>query len=197
MKRAILLSAALLVGCGKKLVVQDRYYSLVLEAAGDRSLAVNGQPRARVDIVEVTMPDFLRSRSLVLQVSTNEVIHARHHHWGEPLDDAVRKVLAWDLAEAVPTHAITLGHGRNADCSLRLEFDRFHASEGAKVMVSGRYTLRQGDREVHREFDVTQVQRGDGYTAAVTAMRGALRTLSGQMQEVVAACVPPPEPAAP
>lgn len=188
MKTPFIAVAALLVGCRKPPAVQNHYYSLVLEASEDQSTSQRAAPKGRVDLVEVTLPDFLMSRSLVLQVSTNEIRHSKEHHWGEPLDVSVGKVLAWDLATALPTLDIAPGHGRGADCSLFVEFDRFHANSTARVLVSGRYTLVQGEQMRQQNFDVTQVQRGDGYSNAVKAMRGAVRALSEELSPLLTAC---------
>lgn len=191
MRSLVVASAVLLVGCRKPPTVENHYYSLVLEAAETRTPPPPKASVARVDLVEVTVPDFLKSRSLVLQVSTNEVRHARSHHWGEPLDVSVGKVLAWDLGAALDGVDVAPGHGRGADCVLHLELDRFHATADARVLVSGRYTLVHGDRTHRRDFDVTQVQHGDGYTQTVKAMRRAVRALSEELQPVVAACAGP------
>jgi len=191
MKHFLPIAAVLVTGCAKPPLATNHYYSLVLEAAAGRPTPKGVPSGARIDLVAVTLPDFLRSRSLVLQVNTNEVTHARHHHWGDPLDIAIRKVLAWDLSSELPDLDIAPGTGRDADCTLTLEFDRFHASNDARVLVSGRYTLTRGDHVSRREFDVSQVQQTDGYTSAVTAMRTALEALSDTMQPVVASCISP------
>jgi len=188
MKTQFLAVAALLVGCRKPPAIENHYYSLVLEASEDRPIAERDAPKARIDLVEVTLPDFLRSRSLVLQVNTNEIRHASTHHWGEPLDVSVGKVLAWDLAAALPSLDIAPSHGRGADCTLFLELDRFHATGDSRVLVSGRYTFVQGDQIHRQEFDVTQVQHGDGYTNAVKTMRRAVRALSEELSPVLATC---------
>jgi uncharacterized lipoprotein YmbA len=191
MRNPFAVAAVLLMGCAKKPIIENHYYSLVLEAAAGRTSPDHEPAGVRVDLTEVTLPDFLRSRSLVLQVQSNEVIHAKHHHWGEPLDIAIQKVLAWDLSSALPALDIAAGSGRGADCTLTMEFDRFHASDDSRVLVSGRYTLTQGNRVSRREFDVSQVQHGDGYTSAVTGMRSALEALSETMRPIVAGCAPP------
>ncbi|MBO86905.1 MAG: hypothetical protein CL927_16270 [Deltaproteobacteria bacterium] len=192
MKSLYLAFVGLLVGCGKKLEVENHYYSLVLEAAEGQPPAEPVAPKARVDLVAVDLPDFLRSRSLVLQVNTNEVLHARYHHWGEPLDIAVQKVLARDLSNALPKLEVAPGPGREADCTIALELDRFHASNSAQVLVSGRFVYTQHDQVTRREFDVSQVQEGDGYTSAVSGMRRALGALSRELASVVGACTPKP-----
>lgn len=191
MRKTLLCAAALLAACGnKRVVVEDRYYSLVLEAAEGRSPLERGDAVARVAITAVTLPDFLLSRSLVLQTSSNEITVARHHHWAEPLDESVRKVLAWDLSEQLPLIDITHGAAKGADCSLAVEFDRLHPSIDSSVLASGRYTLTRGDRVEHREFDVSRSIWADGYTSAVAETRQALAALSQEMQPLVQACYP-------
>jgi uncharacterized lipoprotein YmbA len=190
MRIPLLVTAGLLGGCAKKPIVENHYYSLVLEASEGRIPPERVETSARVDIITVTLPDFLKSRSLVLQVNTNEVTHAEQHHWGEPLDFGIRKILAWDLSAAIPTLDIAPGPGRDADCSLTVEFDRFHASNDARVLVSGRYTWTRGEALQRQEFDVSQVQYGDGYTSAVAGMRQAIEALSQVLQPVVAGCSP-------
>lgn len=192
MRVQILAATALVAGCKKPPAIENHYYSLVLEASEDRAPTPPAAGAGRVDVVAVHLPDFLLSRSLVLQVNTNEIRHAKHHHWGEPLDIAVRKVIAWDLAEDLPELTIAPGHGRGADCHLSFEFDRFHATDTARIVVSGRYELVQGDRVERREFDVTQVQRGDGYTSAIRGMRRALSELSDELSPQLAGCRPAP-----
>ncbi len=186
----VVVFGALTTACRKPPPVENHYYSIVLEATELPPAAGSQPPTARVDLLDVHLPDFLKSRSLVLQVNSNEVRHARHHHWGEPLHDGIRKVLARDLSVALPSLDIAPGPGHNADCTLQLDFDRFHATDDSRVVVSGRYTWNNGENTVRRDFDVTQVQHGDGYTNAVKAMRHAVRALSNELQPVVAGCTP-------
>jgi len=188
MKRQMLVGALFLMGCRKPPPVEQHYYSLVLEASQSRPAPEPGTPTARVDLVEVNLPDFLMSRSLVMQVNSNEVKPARHHHWGEPLEVSLRKVLAADLSDALPQLDIAPGQGRGADCTLHLHFDRFHATHQARVAVSGRYVFRTEEQVLRREFDVSQVQQGNGYSHAVQAMRRGVAALAAELRPVVEGC---------
>jgi len=192
MRTLVLLSTAALLGCRKPPPAQNHYYSLVLEATNGQAISDRPAPEGRVDLKAVTLPDYLLTRSLVMQVNSNEVRPAKYHHWGEPIDTSVRKVLVRDLSTALPTLDIIAGHRQSADCTLIVEFDRFHATNDAKVLASGRYTIHQGDRTVRQEFDVTQVQHGDGYTNAVKGMRRAVRALGDQLQPALQGCVSAP-----
>ena len=196
MRKILLVGMVLLAACGKKKVpVEDRYYSLVLEATELWRPQESSPDGPRVDLIRVTLPDFLMSRNLAIQVGTNEVKSARHHYWAEPLDEAVRKVLVWDLSAQLPEFNITRGLGRNADCILTVEFDRLHVSDSSQVLVSGRYAMRIGDDATQREFDVSMPLRGDGYTSAVATMRRSLAKLSEEMRSTVQGCSPQSTPA--
>lgn len=183
--------------CRKAPEVTERYYSLVLEAAEDAPppKAPPHTSAPRVYIEPVVLPDFLRTRSLVLQVGSNELRPARYHHWGEPLDVSIRKVLTQDLAQAHPGLQVGHTHRDSAACTLTVDFDRFHATTDARVVVSGRYTLVREDTVQQNTFDVTQVQRGDGYTHAVKAMRRAVAELTTTLADAVAPCERTPETA--
>ena len=193
--RMIMLSAlVLLPAClWKQESVEDRYYSLVLEASEERQPAMRHRTTAHVNLTEVILPDYLMLRSLAIQTSTNELELAKHHHWAEPLDEAVRKVLVWDLAARLPSLDISYGSSVDEDCSIIIEFDRLHSTSTGRVLVSGRYTLTNKDHVKRHEFDVSQPLWADGYTSAVAVMRQALDVLSEEMKPLVAACaVPPP-----
>lgn len=190
MKKTLLLAAGLLMACGKKVVVEDHYYSLVLEAAEGRAPTDSSELAVRVDLIEVVLPDFLMSRSLARQISSNEVAIARHHYWTEPLDEGVRQVLVWDLSDQLPKINVTQGPGRDADCTLTVEFDRLHASHDARVLVSGQYTFVNNGHVIRREFNLSEPLQGDGYTNAVSAMRRALALLSEEMSPMVQRCTP-------
>lgn len=192
MRTPLLCAAALLVACGgKKVIIEDRYYSLVLEAAEDAQDARGAQdPTARVDLVEVRLPDYLMLRNLTLQTSSNEITIAKHHHWAEPLDEAVRKVIIWDLSAGLPALDVTHGPGKDADCTLSVEFDRLHPNNAGRVLASGRYAFTSQGQTTRREFDVSQPLWADGYTSAVAVMRQALTALSQEMQPTVQGCTP-------
>ena len=114
---------------------------------------------------------------------SNAVVVAKHHFWAEPLDTAVHKVLVRDLSARLPTFNITTGSGALADCTLLIDFDRLHASNTSRILVSGRYTLHGNARVEHSEFDVSLPLSDDDESTMVAVMRRALGNLS---EEIVA-----------
>ena len=181
MRRILLFALVLSSGCLKQVTMQE--FSLVLEAAEDWEPQVCEEHEARVDLVEVILPEYLMSRGFVVQRGSNAVVVAKHHFWAEPLDTAVHKVLVRDLSALLPTFDITTGSGSLADCTLLIDFDRLHASNTSRMLVSGRYTLNSSERVEHREFDVSLPLSDDDESTMVSVMRRALSNLS---EEIVA-----------
>jgi uncharacterized lipoprotein YmbA len=168
--------------------VEDQYYSLVL-AADD--LPVNAGAAAsstHLIVGPVQLPEFLERRELTMQISDNEIRTANHHFWAEPLEEAIAKVLARDISRLGNDLAVDRDAGRwteEGDCRVRLEFDKFHATNRSRVVSSGRYWILAPDGSVRQEFDLSETIATDGYSSAVTALRLSLRELAGQIVDSV------------
>lgn len=164
--------------------VEDQYYSLVL-AADD--LPVNAEVAASLThliVGPVQLPEFLERRELAMQISDNEIRAANHHFWAEPLEEAIAKVLVRDISRLGSNLAVDREAGRwteEGDCRIRLEFDKFHATNRSRVVSSGRYWILAPDESVRQEFDLSETIATDGYSSAVTALRLSLRELAGQI----------------
>lgn len=174
-----------LSACGSN-PVEDRYYSLVL-AADDASEAIPADAATPVLLVgPVQLPEYLQRRGLALQVGANEIQTANHHFWAEPLDEAIAKVLVRDISSRTGGIVVERDVGRwteAGDCRLRIEFDKFHATDRARVVSSGRYWLSASASAARQEFDMTQTIAADGYAHAVTALRQSLRNLAAQIAD--------------
>ncbi|MDX1405354.1 MAG: ABC-type transport auxiliary lipoprotein family protein, partial [Woeseiaceae bacterium] len=119
---------------------------------------------------------------------SNRIHTANHHLWAEPLDEAISKVLVRDIAELTMNVAVERDAGRwsrSADCRLRVEFDKFHATDRSTVVSSGRYWLLVGDRETRLGFDISERLTADGHANAVSALRQSLKTIATQMGETI------------
>jgi uncharacterized lipoprotein YmbA len=190
-KPVLLVALLLSAGCMKQVMMQE--FSLVLEAAEDWEPRVCERHEARIDLVEVMLPEYLMSRGFVVQRGSSAVVVAKHHFWAEPLDTAVHKVLVQDISAQLPTFDITAGSGQLADCTLLIDFDRLHASNDSRMLVSGRYALTGSNTAEHREFDVSLPLSVDSEAAMVTVMRRALGELSAEIALVLQACAPSEE----
>ena len=77
--------------------VEEHHYSLVLDALNGSNAVQSSETDATLAVTSITLPEYLRSNNLVMQVGSNEILPARRHFWAEPLDDSIKRVLAYDL----------------------------------------------------------------------------------------------------
>ena len=169
-----------MVGCGST-PPEDRYYSLVLEAADDGVIEQTEPADLTVNLSRIDVPVFLNSRAMALQTGANEVEIAQHHFWAEPLDEAIAKVLVRDISQTSSRIDIARDGRREANCELRVEFDRFHATDDGRVLASGRYWVSSASGSAKSEFDVSQRLGSSGYTSAVSTLRRSLGTLAADI----------------
>jgi len=167
--------------------LEDHYYSLVL-AADDVAPGDAGHAQALLIVGPVELPEYLNKRGLTLQIDANQVRTANHHFWAEPLEEAISKVLVRDLAHLADDIAVERDAGRwtaAGDCRLRIDFDKFHATNRSRVVSSGRYWLISADGSVKQEFAVTQTISADGYASAVAALRESLGILATEITDTI------------
>ena len=167
--------------------VEDHYYSLVL-AADDSTAPDMAVANAMLIVGPIQLPEYLNKRGLTIQVDSNQVQTANHHFWAEPLDEAISKVLVRDIASRNNNLGVERDAGRwtgGGTCRLRIEFDKFHATNRSSVVSSGRYWVSSSDSTVKQEFDVTQRLSADGYGPAVAALRDSLDDLATQINETI------------
>lgn len=176
-----------LSACGSN-PVDDHYYSLVLAADDVTAPVNNDETNAHLIIGPVLLPDYLDRRGLAMQIGANQVQTANHHFWAEPLEEAISKVLVRDIANNVSSVTVDRDAGRwtdGGDCRLRIEFDKFHATDRSRVVSSGRFWVASSDSEVKHEFDLTEMISADGYSHSVTALRKSLSTLATQISGTI------------
>lgn len=175
-----------LAACASK-PIEEHYYSLVL-AADNSAASVDAAANALLIVGPIQLPEFLNKRGLTIQVDSNQVQTANHHFWAEPLDEAIAKVLVRDIARRNGDLSVERDAGRwtgAGTCRLRIEFDKFHATNRSSVVSSGRYWVSAADSTVKQEFDVTRRLSADGYGPAVAALRESLDDLATQINETI------------
>jgi len=174
----------LLAACGSNRVVPDRHYSLVL-AANDSAVPGNNEvATARLIVGPIQLPTYLGERGLPMQVGPNRIESAHHHFWAEPLDEAIAKVLAQEIAARTNGIDVERESGRftpQGDCRVRVELDAFHPTSESRVVTSGRYWISSEDTSNRQTFSLTRTLTIDGYAHAVDVLRGMLATLAQQI----------------
>ena len=181
-----LVASLVLAACASN-PVEDHYYSLVL-AADDAATPDMAVANAMLIVGPIQLPEYLNKRGLTMQVDSNQVQTANHHFWAEPLDEAISKVLVRDISRRNGNLGVERDAGRWAaaeTCRLRIEFDKFHATNRSSVVSSGRYWVSSSESTVKQEFDVTQRLSADGYGPAVAALRESLDDLATQINETI------------
>ncbi len=176
-----------LMACGSN-PVEDHYYSLVLAADDVMAPAATEKSIAHLIVGPVQLPEYLNRRGLAIQIDSNQIQTANHHFWAEPLEEAISKVLVRDIANLASGVTVDRDAGRwtdSGDCRLRIEFDKFHATDRSRVVSSGRYWVSSSDSDIKQEFDVTQTLSADGYADAVAALRRLLGTLAAQITDTI------------
>jgi uncharacterized lipoprotein YmbA len=172
-----------LTACASK-TLEDHYYSLVLAADPGAATVDAGETTGQLLIRPVMLPDYLDQRGLVIQLGSNKLQTANHHFWAEPLRDGISKVLVQDIAAGNVALAVDRdlgGRGPLASCYLDIEFDKFHATNNARVVSSGRFWIVSDDRRIRQEFDLSGELHADGYAHAVDALRGLLGEIADQI----------------
>ncbi len=168
--------------------VEDHYYSLVLAADDVMAPMETEETKAHLIVGPVQLPEYLNRRGITIQIDSNQIQTANHHFWAEPLEEAISKVLVRDIANLASGVTVDRDAGRwtgSGDCRLRIEFDKFHATDRSRVVSSGRYWVSSSDSEVKQEFEVTQTLSADGHANAVAALRRSLRTLATQITDTI------------
>jgi hypothetical protein len=176
-----------LTACGSN-PLQDHYYSLVLAADDVTAPVRTEEATAHLIVGPVRLPEYLNRRGLAIQIDANQIQTANHHFWAEPLEEAISKVLVRDIADLASGVTVDRDAGRwtdSGDCHLRIEFDKFHATDQSRVVSSGRYWVSSSDANIKQEFAVTQTLFADGHAHAVAALRRSLRTLATQITDSV------------
>ncbi len=169
---------------------QVKYYSLTLNN-DHHSLLTTANNSAnieqpRVVVGPIHLAKFLRQGGLVVQIGEHEVNTANYHRWAEPLEEAIAKLLVQELNSRSDTYQFARRVGQwnqNATLHLGLEFDKFHATDKAKTVTSGRYWFYEKNNilKMNQTFYVSESLTHDGYLHAVEKLEQGIGRLSDQI----------------
>ena len=158
-------------------------------AADERAAAGNNESaNAHLIVGPIQLPTYLSGRGLPMQTGPNQIESANHNFWAEPLDAAIAKVLARDIAERTNGIDVERESGRftpDGDCRVRVEFDAFHPTNDSRVVTSGHYWISSEDASNRQGFNLSRTLTLDGYAHAVDELRGTLESLAQQISDDV------------
>ncbi len=157
-----------------------KYYSLNLEQV---ALADEGESKPLVVISPIQMAPFLRQQGLVLQRGKHEIVTANHHHWAEPLAQAIAKLLQQKLNNYCNDYYFeraTSQWSQSAAYRLSLEFNKFHSNDQSEVVVAGRYWFYEEGTKPSKSkvISISDDLERDGYLHMVEKLESAVDKLS-------------------
>ena len=196
----VLLALGALAGCvSLKRTAEPRYFAL--RPAAERPPVAAAVAPASADaalvlgVLPLAVPGHLERPQFVSWIGPDEVRIDQFVRWAEPLASAAQRVLAADLATALPSHrVITAPWSASAapHCRVRVAVDRFGLQPDGAVSLSGRFVLLPGSGERPLVNQVVDLRRppdpGPRDPArAVEAMSVLLADLAAEVAKAVAA----------
>lgn len=173
----IALAGLVLASCASKPPPVPHYY--VLDNLKQSSSKPSGKPLA---VAEISVPDYLRQRKLVMRQSSQQILFANYHSWADDLPASMRRVLIDELSAASSIYRFV---ERCIDCGgLQIRVDQFYPTDTGQAVLSGSYSLQlkekagQGGEAQFQPFHLERALRDDGYDEAVFQMRQLLLDLS-------------------
>lgn len=184
-----------LTACASQ-TTQDNFYSLMLASEDLTQPVTDEEATGQLIVGPIRLANYLTQPGLAIQTAPNKIQMANHHFWAESLDEAIAKVLVRDISQMTQTLLVDRDVGQwtsEGDCRLRVEFDKFHATNESAVAVAGRYWVHQRGRSRpwKKEFDIQRPLATDGYAHTVQQLRASLDTLAKEMfkyTQVTSAC---------
>ena len=166
---------AALAGCAGTPSPKTNYYALSVEGSSARqeqSGAAGTAPVTRVSVTRVGIPGIVDRPQIVARTATNSVEIYDFHRWAEPLQEAIPRVIAGDLARALgPGHAIsaTILPGAPPDVRIAVDVQKFEATLGTGVVVEALWSVRPGTGEARIGRSAVEEPAADGGHAGIAA----------------------------
>jgi uncharacterized protein len=181
-----------LAGCGSTPSPKTNYYSLSVEGTPVSQGSATGTAAAtRVLVTRVAIPGIVERSQIVSRTASNSVEILDFHRWAEPLQDAIPRVIAGNLArELGPGHVVSASvmPGLPPDVRVSVDVQKFEATMGASVTVEALWSVRpgMGEARVGRSLaEESMAEAGPGGIAA--AYSRALAAVARDIAAVVSA----------
>jgi uncharacterized lipoprotein YmbA len=193
LRAPLLLALLLLGGCSllQPLPDRTRFYVLDSNAAvqdGEVALPADG---LSVGLGPVRIPEYLRRPEIVTRTGAAEIEPSLTDRWAEPLDSAVPRVLARELARelATPRVASYPWYRRSSpDVQVSIELLQFECDASNQAVLSARYEVRDlradGDR-LYRATHLSRAASSSSTEAQVEALQGALADFARELAAAV------------
>jgi len=178
---AVVATAA--TGCGTS--APARFYTL------DATATATDAPAARYAVVvgPVSVPPSVDRPQFVVQVAPNRVDIDEFNRWAAPLNDAIARAVAGDLAVLLGTPDVAAAPAANFNPTYRVTIDiqRFDSIQGQAVLVEAVWTVRKtaGKDTYSGHTTAREAVQGTGFDALAAAHSRALAKVSGDIAAAI------------
>jgi uncharacterized protein len=160
-------------GCSS--VQELNFYQLPQQANTVTSASID----AAVIVVEpVMVANYLNTNALILQTSDVQLVKTNQQQWAEALDQQLTRLLQQQLTATLPGHRVTDRAPQGPQQRLLVQVEQFHGTEQGMVLISGKYSLVNGEQTIQQRFALELAQPEAGYPSMVA-------TLGAGWQQVV------------
>ncbi|MBL8897786.1 MAG: membrane integrity-associated transporter subunit PqiC [Planctomycetes bacterium] len=177
--------ALLLFSCGT--TAPSRFYLVSSPAAASQAPTESTGPLIALEIVDV--PAYLERDPIATRTSSHELSVADFDRWAEPIEEALRRVIA-ETFESKGANLVFPGGEREAALFLRLELTALDGVLGGDLELRARWSVRRGSETplLAGRIRRTESTGGDASYAAWAAATS--RAFQGLAQDLVQRCMP-------
>jgi uncharacterized lipoprotein YmbA len=135
----------------------------------------------------IVLPEYLLRSELMTRTGPTRVVPSGIEHWAEPLDRALARALALDLAGLTGATRVIEHPWYAPDAprwQIRVSFDRFERESGPRAVLAARWEIvdgQSGKSAVQRATRLEPVVDGEDGAAAALALSRALLDLSREI----------------
>lgn len=178
MKRTVaslMMALGLAAASGCSSVQELNFYQLPQQA----NTVTSASNDAAVIVVEpVMVANYLNTNALILQTSDVQLVKTNQQQWAEALDQQLTRLLQQQLTATLPGHRVTDRAPQGPQQRLLVQVEQFHGTEQGMVLISGKYSLVNGEQTIQQRFALELAQPEAGYPSMVA-------TLGAGWQQVV------------
>ena len=181
---SIALCAVLIAACGPSATAH--FYTLSSTAAADGGATAS----YAVAVGPVTVPGYADRPQMVVQAGANRVELEEFERWATPLDEAIARVVAGDLATLLGTTQVAtvpLPTGFAPAYQAAIDVQRFESTPGQGVLLEAVWVARKtagGEPRMGRTV-ASESAGGEGFETLAAAHSRALAKVSGDIAAAI------------